>query len=49
MDCQVALEILLREQEHGKRSRIADDIINFVDKLKSKYDPENSSKLRGHE
>jgi hypothetical protein len=31
------LEEILRDTPHGKREKIADDIIEFVEKLKKKY------------
>ena len=31
------LEKLLSNQEHGEREQIADDIIEFVEKMKVKY------------
>lgn len=31
------LENLLSDQEHGEREQIADDIIEFVEKMKVKY------------
>lgn len=33
------LQELLDDQEHGEREEIADDIIEFVDRMKNKYNP----------
>lgn len=35
------LEKILGDKEHGKREEIADDIIEFVKKMKVKYKSEN--------
>ena len=32
------LEDLLRDQEHGKRGKLSDEIIVFVDSMKKKYE-----------
>jgi hypothetical protein len=32
------LQKLLSNQEHGEREEIADEIIDFVDKMKKKYE-----------
>ena len=34
------LEKLFRDQEHGEREEIADEIIEFVEKMKVKYGSE---------
>lgn len=31
------IEKILSDEEHGKREKIADDIIKFADKMKKKY------------
>lgn len=35
------LEDLLSEQEHGEREKIADEIIDFVNKMKKKWKKKN--------
>jgi hypothetical protein len=36
------LEKILSDTPHGKREKIADEIIEFVDKLKEKRKPKNN-------